>query len=84
MYYIRNIETAVSEMAVSEMIVSKDKKLCNMRFFDRTKEIAALQEIKAMSEHSAQFTVVTGRDDVLVKLHLYGKHMKMRLSFISL
>ena len=24
MYYIRNIETAVSEMAVSEMIVSKD------------------------------------------------------------
>lgn len=32
MYYIRNIETAVSEMAVSEMIVSKDKKLCNMRF----------------------------------------------------
>lgn len=29
--------------------------------FDRTKEIAALQEIKAMSEHSAQFTVVTGR-----------------------
>ena len=61
MYYIRNIETAVSEMAVSEMIVSKDKKLCNMRFFDRTKEIAALQEIKAMSEHSAQFTVVTGR-----------------------
>ena len=25
MYYIRNIETAVSEMAVSEMIVSKDK-----------------------------------------------------------
>lgn len=25
MYYIRNIETAVSEIAVSEMIVSKDK-----------------------------------------------------------
>lgn len=32
-----------------------------MRFFDRTKEIATLQEIKAMSGHSAQFTVVTGR-----------------------
>lgn len=42
MYYIRNIETAVSEMAVSEMIVSKDKKLCNMRFFDRTLNSATL------------------------------------------
>ena len=29
MYYIRNIETAVSEMAVSEMIVSKDPKIRN-------------------------------------------------------
>lgn len=32
-----------------------------MRFFNRTKEIAALQEIREMSEHNAQFTVVTGR-----------------------
>lgn len=33
MYYIRNIETAVSEMAVSEMIVSKDKKTMQYEIF---------------------------------------------------
>ena len=32
-----------------------------MKFFDRTDEIATLQEIQAMSKESAQFTVVTGR-----------------------
>lgn len=32
-----------------------------MKFFDRTDEIATLQEIQTMSKESAQFTVVTGR-----------------------
>ena len=32
-----------------------------MRFFDRTKEIASLREIREMAEDNAQFTVVTGR-----------------------
>ena len=32
-----------------------------MRFFDRTKEIASLREIRRMSKDNAQFTVVTGR-----------------------
>ncbi len=32
-----------------------------MRFFDRTEEIAALQEIYKMSQNNAQFTVITGR-----------------------
>ncbi len=33
----------------------------DMRFFDRTKEITSLREIRRMSENNAQFTVVTGR-----------------------
>ena len=32
-----------------------------MRFFDRTKEIEALRNIRVLSEQNAQFTVVTGR-----------------------
>lgn len=32
-----------------------------MRFFDRTKEIASLREIREMAKENAQFTVVTGR-----------------------
>ena len=32
-----------------------------MRFFDRTKEIASLREIRRMSKDNAKFTVVTGR-----------------------
>lgn len=32
-----------------------------MKFFNRTKEIATLQEIRMMSKDNAQFTVVTGR-----------------------
>lgn len=32
-----------------------------MRFFDRTEEIASLQEIRSMAKSNAQFTVVTGR-----------------------
>ena len=32
-----------------------------MRFFDRTKEIASLREIREMAKVNAQFTVVTGR-----------------------
>lgn len=33
----------------------------NMRFFDRTEEIASLREICKMAQNNAQFTVVTGR-----------------------
>lgn len=32
-----------------------------MKFFDRTKEIASLREIREMAKNNAQFTVVTGR-----------------------
>ena len=32
-----------------------------MRFFKRTKEIETLKEVRKLSEHAAQFTVVTGR-----------------------
>ena len=32
-----------------------------MKFFDREKEIQKLQEIKALSQGGAQFTVLTGR-----------------------
>ena len=32
-----------------------------MRFFERTKEIASLREIRRMSKDNSQFTVVTGR-----------------------
>ena len=32
-----------------------------MRFFDRKRELADLEEIRARSEEVAQFTVVTGR-----------------------
>ena len=32
-----------------------------MRFFNRTKEIETLKEVRKQSEHAAQFTVVTGR-----------------------
>ena len=32
-----------------------------MRFFDRTKEINSLKEIRESAKNSAQFTVVTGR-----------------------
>ncbi len=50
-------------MSISETIVSEidNKKNKNMRFFDRTEEIASLREIRKMSENNAQFTVVTGR-----------------------
>ena len=32
-----------------------------MKFFDRTKEIASLRDIREMAKNNAQFTVVTGR-----------------------
>ena len=37
------------------------KKIEDMRFFDRTKEINSLKEIRESAKNSAQFTVVTGR-----------------------
>ena len=37
------------------------KKIEDMRFFDRTKEINSLKEIRESTKNSAQFTVVTGR-----------------------
>lgn len=55
MHYIRSCEMAVSEMVVSQL------KRVNMRFFDRTEEIASLREILELSKSNAQFTVVTGR-----------------------
>ena len=42
------------------MIVSELNKK-NMRFFDRTEEIASLKEVLELSKSNAQFTVVTGR-----------------------
>ena len=40
---------------------SRKKRKKDMRFFDRTEEIASLREIREMSKDNAQFTVVTGR-----------------------
>ncbi len=45
-------------MAVSQL---KEERTKDMRFFDRTKEIASLREIHEMAKDNAQFTVVTGR-----------------------
>ena len=45
-------------MGVSELVRGKGK---NMRFFDRTEEIASLREIRGRAKDNAQFTVVTGR-----------------------
>lgn len=45
-------------MNVSEM---NEEKTNDMRFFDRTDEIASLREIRRISRDNAQFTVVTGR-----------------------
>jgi hypothetical protein len=56
--YLHSTETAVSEITVSEIAHKKNK---NMRFFDRTEEIASLRKIREMSQDHAQFTVVTGR-----------------------
>jgi uncharacterized protein len=58
LHYFCSNETAVSETAVSEMAIKKDK---DMRFFDRTEEIASLRKIREMAKNNAQFTVVTGR-----------------------
>ena len=44
----------------------------NMRFFDRTEEIASLKEIQEFSKHNAQFTVVTRRRRI-GKTHLVWK-----------
>jgi hypothetical protein len=55
--YLCRTETAVSEIAISEIAQKKE----NMRFFDRTEEIATLRKIREMSQDHAQFTVVTGR-----------------------
>ena len=45
-------------MLVSETIVSY---VCNMKFYNREKEIKKLLEIKEQSKKNAQFSVVTGR-----------------------
>lgn len=58
MRYICGSETAVSETAVSERVNRKEKE---MRFFDRTEEIASLHEVRRQAKENAQFTVVTGR-----------------------
>jgi AAA+ ATPase superfamily predicted ATPase len=58
LHYFCSNETAVSETAVSEIAIKKDK---DMRFFDRTEEIASLRKIREMAKNNAQFTVVTGR-----------------------
>ena len=49
------IETAISEMAISEITT------LDMKFYDRTQEIAYLQETREYAEKVARFTVVTGR-----------------------
>ena len=48
----------VSEILVSEMSISY---VCNMKFYNREKEIKKLLEIKEQSKKNAQFSVVTGR-----------------------
>ena len=48
----------VSEIAISEIENKRNK---DMRFFDRTEEIASLREIREMAKNNAQLTVVTGR-----------------------
>ena len=45
-------------MLVSEMHISY---VCNMKFYNREKEIKKLLEIKEQSKKNAQFSVVTGR-----------------------
>lgn len=45
-----------------------------MRFFDRTEEIASLQEIRKQAQKNAQFTVVTGRRRI-------GKTMLVRKAY---
>lgn len=45
-------------MLVSEIIVSY---ICDMKFYNREKEIKKLLEIKEQSKKNAQFSVVTGR-----------------------
>ena len=45
-----------------------------MRFFDRTEEIASLQEIRKQAQENAQFTVVTGRRRI-------GKTMLVRKAY---
>ena len=45
-------------MLVSEIIVSY---VCDMKFYNREKEIKKLLEIKEQSKKNAQFSVVTGR-----------------------
>ena len=47
-----------SEMFVSEMYISY---VCDMKFYNREKEIKKLLEIKEQSKKNAQFSVVTGR-----------------------
>ena len=48
----------VSEILVSETIVSY---VCDMKFYNREKEIKKLLEIKEQSKKNAQFSVVIGR-----------------------
>ena len=45
-------------MLVSEMYISY---VCDMKFYNREKEIKKLLEIKEQSKKNAQFSVVTGR-----------------------
>lgn len=46
-----------SEMLVSEIYISY---VCNMKFYNREKEIKKLLEIKEQSKKNAQFSVITG------------------------
>lgn len=48
-----------------------------MKFYDREKEMAALQKIEALSAHDAQMTVITGRRRI-------GKTTLIKKSFTSL
>ena len=42
----------------------QSKIVTDMRFFDRTEEIAKLKEIEQRSHDTAQFTVITGRRSI--------------------
>ena len=45
-------------MLVSEICISY---VCDMKFYNREKEIKKLLEIKEQSKKNAQFSVITGR-----------------------
>lgn len=61
MHYIRIIEIAISEPAVSELSIYSFIRTGLMKFYNREKETEQLLKIQKSSLNHAQMTVVTGR-----------------------